>query len=77
MIGVLYVSHGSRIKEATDEAISFIESVKQSIDIPLQEICFLELAQPDIQQGVEKLIAKGATEISVIPVLLLSAGHYR
>ncbi|MFP6334308.1 CbiX/SirB N-terminal domain-containing protein, partial [Bacillus subtilis] len=76
MIGVLYVSHGSRIKEATDEAISFIESVKQSIDIPLQEICFLELAQPDIQQGVEKLIAKGATEISVIPVLLLSAGHY-
>lgn len=76
MIGVLYVSHGSRIKEATDEANSFIESVKQSIDIPLQEICFLELAQPDIQQGVEKLIAKGATEISVIPVLLLSAGHY-
>lgn len=76
MIGVLYVSHGSRIKEATDEAISFIESVKKRIDIPLQEICFLELAQPDIQQGVKKLIDNGATEISVIPVLLLSAGHY-
>ncbi|MEB7779890.1 sirohydrochlorin chelatase [Mammaliicoccus fleurettii] len=76
MIGVLYVSHGSRIKEATEEAITFIDSVKKKIDIPLQEICFLELAQPDIQQGVKKLIDNGATEISVIPVLLLSAGHY-
>lgn len=76
MKAVLYVSHGSRIKEATDEAISFIETVKGTIDIPLQEICFLELAEPDIEHGAKKLIQNGATEIAVIPVLLLSAGHY-
>ncbi|WP_323703792.1 sirohydrochlorin chelatase [Mammaliicoccus sp. Dog046] len=76
MKGVLYVSHGSRIKEATDEAVAFIESVKKKIDISLQEICFLELAEPNIQQGMRALIEKGATEISIIPVLLLSAGHY-
>lgn len=76
MKGVLYVSHGSRIKEATEEAISFIETVKEKVDVSLQEICFLELAEPTIHQGMHKLIEKGATEISVIPVLLLSAGHY-
>lgn len=76
MNGVLYVSHGSRIKEATEEAISFIETVKEKVEEPLQETCFLELAEPNIQQGVHKLIKQGANKISIIPVLLLSAGHY-
>lgn len=76
MRGVLYVSHGSRIAEATAEAIQFIEAVQHKVDVPLQEICFLELAEPTVAQGIETLVEKGATEISVIPVLLLSAGHY-
>ncbi|MFA7746087.1 MULTISPECIES: sirohydrochlorin chelatase [Salinicoccus] len=76
MRGILYVSHGSRIYEARKEAESFIHSVRAQIDVELQEICFLELAKPDLQQGVKTLVDQGATEISVIPVLLLSAGHY-
>ncbi|MBF7016094.1 sirohydrochlorin chelatase [Staphylococcus durrellii] len=76
MRGILYVSHGSRIAEATAEAIQFIEDVKRRVNVPLQEICFLELAEPTVAQGIETLVKKGATEISVIPVLLLSAGHY-
>lgn len=76
MRGVLYVSHGSRVAEATAEAIEFIEDVQRKIDIPLQEVCFLELAEPTVAQGIEILVKKGATEISVVPVLLLSAGHY-
>ena len=76
MRGVLYVSHGSRVDEAVTEAVNFIESVKNQIDAPLQETCFLELTEPNVSQGFQRLINKGATEISVIPVLLLSAGHY-
>ncbi|GEQ06437.1 sirohydrochlorin chelatase [Staphylococcus gallinarum] len=76
MRGVLYVSHGSRVAEAVEEAKSFIEKVKVQIDIPLQEICFLELTSPNLSQGFEKLVAQGATQISIVPVLLLSAGHY-
>lgn len=76
MRGVLYVSHGSRVDEAVTEAVNFIELVKNQIDVPLQETCFLELTQPDLSQGFQRLVNKGATEISVIPVLLLSAGHY-
>ncbi|MFZ3577475.1 sirohydrochlorin chelatase [Virgibacillus sp. DJP39] len=76
MQGILYVSHGSRVREATAEAVSFIRSVQQLVDIPLQEICFLELAEPNVEQGIDKLVDRGATSISVVPVLLLSAGHY-
>ncbi|MFH4933987.1 sirohydrochlorin chelatase [Staphylococcus cohnii] len=76
MQGVLYVSHGSRVAEAIEEATSLIERVQAKVNIPLQETCFLELADPDIFEGFRKLVHQGATEISVIPVLLLSAGHY-
>lgn len=76
MRGVIYVSHGSRIQAARDEAVEFINSVKRLVDMDRQEICFLELAEPDIAKGVENLLDQGATEISVVPVLLLSAGHY-
>ncbi|PTF55530.1 sirohydrochlorin chelatase, partial [Staphylococcus cohnii] len=73
MQGVLYVSHGSRVPEATQEAIEFITDVQQQVDISLQTICFLELAEPTIAEGVETLVKQGATTIAVIPVLLLSA----
>lgn len=76
MKGVLYVSHGSRVTEAAKEAVDFINLVIDKVDIEHQEICFLELSAPDIKTGVRNLFDKGVTEISVVPVLLLSAGHY-
>ena len=76
MQAVLYVSHGSRVEKALREAISFIEMVQKRIDVPLQEVCFLELANPDVAQGIARLVKQGASRIAVIPVLLLSAGHY-
>ncbi|MEN1970430.1 sirohydrochlorin chelatase [Lentibacillus sp. N15] len=76
MQGVLYVSHGSRMLEATSEAMRCITDVKKQVDVPLQEICFLELAEPTVEQGMKKLVNQGASRIAVVPVLLLSAGHY-
>lgn len=75
MQAVLYVAHGSRIKAGVEEAVSFIESVKPHINIGIQEICFLELADPSILKGIETCVSKGATSIAVIPILLLSANH--
>ena len=40
MQGVLYVSHGSRVAEAVEEATSLIARVQTKINIPLQETCF-------------------------------------
>lgn len=73
---ILYVSHGSRNREAISEAIACIAKVKRLVNVELQEICFLELAEPNLSQGIESLVTQGATRISIVPVLLLSAGHY-
>ncbi|KMY53975.1 sirohydrochlorin ferrochelatase [Bacillus sp. FJAT-27231] len=75
MKAVLYICHGSRVKKGRDEAFAFIERAKPFIDIPIQEACFLELAEPTIEQGVSRCVAQGATEIIVFPFLLLAAGH--
>ncbi|CAM3905733.1 sirohydrochlorin chelatase [Alkalicoccus chagannorensis] len=76
MQGVLYVGHGSRVPQAAANAASMMEQVKEHVDAGLQEICFLELAEPDIRAGFAALAERGATSIAVVPVLLLSAGHY-
>lgn len=75
MQGVLYVSHGTRLPEGKQEAIEFLQSIQPSIDVPLQEICFLEIIEPTIEDGIKKLVEQGATAISIVPILLLSAAH--
>ncbi|MFQ3545150.1 sirohydrochlorin chelatase [Halobacillus rhizosphaerae] len=76
MKSVLYVSHGSRVEEAKKQAENFIQSVQSDVNVPLQQICFLEIVNPGIPEGVERLVNAGADEIAVIPVLLFAAGHY-
>jgi len=72
---VLYVCHGSRVPKAREEAVEFIEKVKPRIQAPIQEVCFLELAEPSIEKGFKTCVEKGATTIAVIPLLLLTAAH--
>nr|WP_155111340.1 sirohydrochlorin chelatase [Metabacillus mangrovi] len=71
----MYICHGSRVKKARDEAVAFIEKCSRQIAVPIQEICFLELAEPDISSGIEACVKQGAEQIAVIPVLLLTAAH--
>ena len=61
MEAVLYICHGSRIREASEQAISFIHQVMKKVNIPIQEIGFLELSEPTIAQSFERCVDKGAT----------------
>ncbi|XYQ02503.1 sirohydrochlorin chelatase [Bacillus safensis] len=72
---VLYVGHGSRLKEAQDKAISFMKSCMPLVKADIQEICFLELTDPSIEEGFEACVKKGATHIAIVPLLLLTAMH--
>lgn len=75
MQAILYIAHGSRVKAGVEQAVSFLQRVQQEVDIPIQEICFLELAEPTIAEGVKNCIQRGATAIAVMPILLLAAQH--
>lgn len=75
MFAVLYVSHGTRVIDGVRQANQFLYSCMKSISAPIQQICYLELIQPDIQEGIRRCVEKGASFILIQPLLLLSAGH--
>ncbi|MFC0558165.1 sirohydrochlorin chelatase [Halalkalibacter alkalisediminis] len=76
MQAILYIGHGSRVQAGNEELYHFVEKAKAAHpNVAIQECCFLELAEPTIQEGVEVCVKKGATNIAVVPVLLLTAMH--
>ncbi|PFW88117.1 cobalamin biosynthesis protein CbiX [Bacillus pseudomycoides] len=77
MKAVLYICHGSRLREAKEEAIDSVSSCMNRVSAPIQELCFLELAKPFISEGFAACVRRGATEIVVVPVFLLAAGHVK
>lgn len=73
---VLFVGHGSRLQAGNEEVLQFVEMMRSDIDPTLLvETCFLEFASPNIEEGIQKCVEKGAGEIHVIPIILLHAGH--
>ncbi|PHA03686.1 cobalamin biosynthesis protein CbiX [Bacillus pseudomycoides] len=77
MKAVLYICHGSRLQEACKEATAFVTSCMERVSAPIQQMCFLELAQPSIAEGITTCVQKGATEIVIVPVFLLAAVHVK
>ncbi|MGM0837194.1 MAG: sirohydrochlorin chelatase [Bacillota bacterium] len=74
---ILYIGHGTRSKQGAKEAKGFLQKVIEKVPVPIQEISFLELTEPSIAEGFERCVARGATEITVVPIFLLKAGHIK
>lgn len=75
MEAILYICHGSRVKEASAQAVDFIKECMKRQPNTIQEYCFLELASPTIEEAYVTCVQRGATKIKAIPVLLLTAAH--
>ena len=76
MQAILYIGHGSRVQRGNEELLAFVDRAKKkNPQIQIQETCFIELASPSIQTGIDSCVQQGAAQIAVVPVLLLSAGH--
>ncbi|MGG3470300.1 sirohydrochlorin chelatase [Neobacillus pocheonensis] len=77
MKAILYIGHGTRSKKGAEEAITFIKRVMERIQYPIQEFSFLELTHPYIDEGFRHCVERGATEVTVVPLFLLAAGHIK
>lgn len=76
MKAVLFVGHGSRLEAGNEEVRIFVDKMRETMEGSLLiETCFLEFASPAISQGIDNCINRGATEVIVIPIILLHAGH--
>jgi sirohydrochlorin ferrochelatase len=77
MEAILYIGHGTRSKKGAQEARDFLNGIIGKSAAPIQEISFLELAEPSIGEAYENCIRRGASSIRVVPIFLLSAGHIK
>jgi len=72
---LLLVGHGTRDPQGRQSLLDFAAAY-QALD-PSRPVfpCFLELTGPTIQEVVDRCVALGHTELSVLPVLLFAARH--
>lgn len=72
---LLAIGHGTRDAEGRQAFLDFVK-IYQDLDLSRPVIpCFLELTEPSIQEGVDRCIAQGYTELSALPILLFAARH--
>jgi len=72
---ILLLAHGSRIAEANDAAREIAARVKSLTDFEIVEVAFREQHLPNIQQGVDNCVSKGAKRILLVPYFLYLGAH--
>ena len=72
---ILMMAHGSRIAEANDAASEVALLVREMTGFDIVEVSFRELHEPDIQQGIDTCVARGAGRILLMPYFLFMGAH--
>lgn len=72
---VLLLGHGSKAKEANETLKEVAKAVEAAGGYGFVLPAFLQLAEPDIQQGVDTMVSKGFKDIIVMPYFLYSGLH--
>ena len=73
--GILLVGHGTRDSRGIGELLSVATQLAARFPERRVEPCFLELATPNIREGVRRLAEAGVSHFAVLPALLFAAGH--
>ncbi|MGI8384624.1 sirohydrochlorin chelatase [Robertmurraya sp. P23] len=76
MKAVLFVGHGSREKEGNEQVVQMVRNIKNQMSAEwIVETCFLELTDPNMDTGISRCLAQGATSIAIIPMMIFAASH--
>src|SRR4051812_49973503 len=72
---VLLIAHGSRHAAANDDLHRLAARFAEHGGYPIVEPSFLELADPDIQAGGDRCVARGARRVLMVPYFLSAGVH--
>ncbi|MFT5048232.1 MAG: sirohydrochlorin ferrochelatase [Porticoccaceae bacterium] len=77
MKALLLVAHGSRRNQSNSEVLILADKLKGhcSEQYAIVHAAFLELAEPEIPEGIKHCVDHGATSIVVLPYFLNSGRH--
>lgn len=72
---ILMMAHGSRIAEANDAAREVAAMVQEITGSEIVEVAFREMHEPNIQQGIDSCVARGAERVLLMPYFLFMGAH--
>ena len=75
--GVVVVGHGTADPVGAEETRQIAALVARMLPDVAVELGFLEVIGPSIGEALERLAARGCTEVVAAPLLLFTAGHAR
>jgi sirohydrochlorin cobaltochelatase len=74
-LALCLAGHGSRDHEGTEEFLRLVDLLRAHDPSRIVECGFLEFARPLIAEGIERCVERGADAITVLPGMLMAAGH--
>src|SRR5947209_936849 len=74
---LLIAAHGSRDASGVEEFWDFAAAWQRLRPDRLQAAGFLEFEGPTIGQAIDDLVRQGARRITVVPAMLMAAGHVK
>ncbi|MGH3900999.1 MAG: CbiX/SirB N-terminal domain-containing protein [Pseudonocardiaceae bacterium] len=74
---MLVVGHGSRDADGVDEFWALAKTIRAVAGDLVTGFGFIELSAPTVDEAIDDLVARGATEIVSVPLVLLPAGHLK
>lgn len=72
---VMIVGHGTRDEQGQHECAQLLDQVRAQRPGLRAELGYLELCPPPIPERVDALAADGVDRVTVVPLVLLGAGH--
>lgn len=75
MKALLLIAHGSRRPEANADLAFVAEHIAARGRYPVVQVSYLELAEPSIPDGGALCVARGATEVILLPYFLSAGVH--
>jgi cobalt/nickel transport system ATP-binding protein len=74
---LLVVGHGTREADGVEEFWALADAIRGAAgDLPL-DFGFIELAEPLVDESLDRLVVAGASRVVSIPLVLLAAGHLK
>ncbi|AFS79487.1 cobalamin (vitamin B12) biosynthesis protein CbiX [Gottschalkia acidurici 9a] len=77
MKGIIIIGHGSRANDAKDIFLKVVEGLKEKLDTPNVEGCFMELSEPYIPRTIDKMYNEGVRDFTVLPYFLFPGIHIK
>jgi sirohydrochlorin ferrochelatase len=72
---IILLGHGSRLASGNQGLHRVAGRVAESLDGTRVEVAFLQLAEPGLEEAVERCFAAGARHVAVVPFFLFPGAH--